>query len=42
VLGLLRELNQGGQTVLLVTHDESLAKGAATRIETMRDGRWAA
>jgi putative ABC transport system ATP-binding protein len=42
VLELLRDLNQGGQTVLLVTHDESLAKGAATRIETMRDGRWAA
>jgi putative ABC transport system ATP-binding protein len=42
VLELLRELNQGGQTVLLVTHDEGLAKGAATRIETMRDGQWAA
>ena len=42
VLELLRDLNQGGQTVLLVTHDESLARGAATRIETMRDGRWVA
>jgi putative ABC transport system ATP-binding protein len=42
VLELLRDLNQGGQTVLLVTHDESLARGAASRIETMRDGRWAA
>ena len=42
VLELLRDLNRGGQTVLLVTHDESLARGAATRIETMRDGRWVA
>jgi putative ABC transport system ATP-binding protein len=42
VLDLLRDLNKGGQTVLLVTHDEGLARGAATRIETMRDGRWAA
>jgi putative ABC transport system ATP-binding protein len=42
VLDLLRDLNKGGQTVLLVTHDESLARGAATRIETMRDGRWVA
>jgi putative ABC transport system ATP-binding protein len=42
VLELLRDLNRAGQTVLLVTHDQSLAHGAATRIETMRDGRWAA
>jgi putative ABC transport system ATP-binding protein len=42
VLDLLRDLNKGGQTVLLVTHDEALARGAATRIETMRDGRWTA
>jgi putative ABC transport system ATP-binding protein len=39
VMALLRDLNQGGQTVLLVTHDAVLARGAATRIVEMRDGR---
>jgi putative ABC transport system ATP-binding protein len=39
VIALLRDLNQGGQTVLLVTHDAVLASGAATRIVEMRDGR---
>jgi putative ABC transport system ATP-binding protein len=39
VIALLRDLNQGGQTVLLVTHDAVLARGAATRIVEMRDGR---
>jgi putative ABC transport system ATP-binding protein len=39
VIALLRDLNQGGQTVLLVTHDAALAGGAATRIVELRDGR---
>ncbi|HEU4422623.1 MAG TPA: ABC transporter ATP-binding protein [Pilimelia sp.] len=39
VVELLRDLNQGGQTVLLVTHDAALAHGAANRIVDMRDGR---
>jgi putative ABC transport system ATP-binding protein len=39
VLELLRDLNQGGQTILLVTHDPVLARGAATRTVEMSDGR---
>jgi putative ABC transport system ATP-binding protein len=39
VIELLRDLNQGGQSVLLVTHDAALARGTATRIVEMRDGR---
>jgi putative ABC transport system ATP-binding protein len=39
VLELLRDLNQGGQTVLLVTHDVALARGAASRIVELHDGR---
>lgn len=38
VLELLRALNAGGQTVLLVTHDERVA-GPAARVAHMRDGR---
>jgi putative ABC transport system ATP-binding protein len=39
VMDLLRDINRGGQTMLLVTHDAALARGAATRIVEMRDGR---
>ena len=38
VLELFRRLHAGGQTILLVTHDERVA-GAAGRIVLMRDGR---
>jgi putative ABC transport system ATP-binding protein len=38
VLELFRRLHAGGQTVLLVTHDDAVA-GAADRIVRMRDGR---
>ena len=38
VLELLRRLHEGGQAILLVTHDRTVA-GAAQRIETIRDGR---
>jgi putative ABC transport system ATP-binding protein len=38
VCDLLRELNDGGQTLLLVTHDPAMARGCARRIVTMRDG----
>jgi putative ABC transport system ATP-binding protein len=38
VLELLRRLNAGGQTILLVTHDEGVA-AAADRLVLMRDGR---
>jgi putative ABC transport system ATP-binding protein len=38
VLELFRRLHAGGQTILLVTHDEHVA-GAASRIVRMRDGR---
>jgi putative ABC transport system ATP-binding protein len=39
VRGLLHELNDDGQTLLLVTHDPALARGAGTRLITMRDGQ---
>jgi putative ABC transport system ATP-binding protein len=39
VIELLRDLNRGGQTVLLVTHDPVLARRCATRIVEVRDGR---
>jgi putative ABC transport system ATP-binding protein len=39
VMGLLDELNQRGQTILLVTHDAKLAAGHGRRVVTMRDGR---
>ena len=38
VIELLRRLNRGGQTVLLVTHDATVAS-AASRVALMRDGR---
>jgi putative ABC transport system ATP-binding protein len=38
VLELFRRLHRGGQTILMVTHDDDVA-GAAQRIATMRDGR---
>jgi putative ABC transport system ATP-binding protein len=41
IMELLRDLNQGGQTILLVTHDPALASRCATRIVDVRDGRLA-
>jgi putative ABC transport system ATP-binding protein len=38
VLELLRRLHAGGQTILLVTHNERVAEGAE-RVVSMRDGR---
>jgi putative ABC transport system ATP-binding protein len=38
VIELLRRLHAGGQTVVLVTHDDSVA-AAAERVVRMRDGR---
>lgn len=39
VMEQLVELNRGGQTVLLVTHDPKLATAYAARIISLRDGR---
>jgi putative ABC transport system ATP-binding protein len=39
IVELLRDLNRGGQTILLVTHDAALARQCATRIVEVRDGR---
>jgi putative ABC transport system ATP-binding protein len=39
VMDLLVELNRGGQTVLLVTHDLALARERARRVITLADGR---
>ena len=39
VAELLRDLNESGQTVVLVTHDAALARRCATRIVELRDGR---
>ncbi|WP_027345239.1 ABC transporter ATP-binding protein [Hamadaea tsunoensis] len=39
VRDLLAELNDGGLTLLLVTHDPALAADAGHRLITMRDGR---
>jgi putative ABC transport system ATP-binding protein len=41
IIELLRDLNRGGQTVLLVTHDPALARRCASRIVEMRDGKLA-
>jgi putative ABC transport system ATP-binding protein len=41
IMELLRDLNAGGQTILLVTHDPALARGCATRVVEVRDGRLA-
>ena len=38
VLELFRRLHSGGQTILLVTHDQRVAE-AAERVVSMRDGR---
>jgi putative ABC transport system ATP-binding protein len=38
VMELLDELNQRGQTILLVTHDARLAAGHGRRVVTLRDG----
>jgi putative ABC transport system ATP-binding protein len=38
VLGLFRRLHDGGQTIVLVTHDDEVAS-SADRIVHMRDGR---
>lgn len=38
ILELLRRLHQDGQTILLVTHDRTVA-GVADRVVRMRDGR---
>jgi putative ABC transport system ATP-binding protein len=38
VLELFRRLHAGGQTILLVTHDDEVAE-AGDRIVRMRDGR---
>jgi putative ABC transport system ATP-binding protein len=39
VRGLLAELNRDGQTIVLVTHDPSLANACATRTIELVDGR---
>ena len=39
VTELLRDLNRGGQTLILVTHDPAVASRCATRIVSLRDGR---
>ncbi|MGI5244955.1 ABC transporter ATP-binding protein [Dactylosporangium sp. CA-139066] len=39
VMDLLLDLNQLGQTLLLVTHDRALAERCATRIVHLADGR---
>jgi putative ABC transport system ATP-binding protein len=38
IIELLRRLHNGGQTIILVTHDPAVAQ-AAGRIVRMRDGR---
>jgi putative ABC transport system ATP-binding protein len=39
VTELLRDLNRGGQTLILVTHDPAVASRCASRIVSLRDGR---
>ncbi len=39
IAGLLREVNAGGQTLVLVTHDRSLARRFAARTVEMVDGQ---
>jgi putative ABC transport system ATP-binding protein len=38
IMGLLQELNRGGITIVLVTHEPDIAR-CARRILTFRDGR---
>jgi putative ABC transport system ATP-binding protein len=38
VIELFRRLHQGGQTILMVTHDDDVAT-AAQRIARMKDGK---
>ena len=42
IAGLLRELNHDGQTLVLVTHDQALARGFAARTVQLVDGQLAA
>jgi putative ABC transport system ATP-binding protein len=42
ISGLLRELNHDGQTLVLVTHDQALARGFAARTVQLVDGQLAA
>lgn len=37
--GILRSLVERGRTLLVVTHDEDFAQGAATRVERVANGR---
>ena len=39
LMGLVRDLNEQGQTVLLITHDRELVASCASRVWTMADGR---
>ncbi|WP_394553260.1 ABC transporter ATP-binding protein [Agromyces sp. MMS24-JH15] len=39
LLGMLRDLNEQGTTVLVVTHDLQLVADYATRVAVLRDGR---
>jgi len=39
VLDLLAEVNRGGQTIVMVTHDAKLAAAYAARVVSLRDGR---
>lgn len=38
MLELFRRLHSGGQTIMMVTHDDTVAE-SASRIVRMRDGR---
>ena len=38
IMSLFRELNAGGQTILMVTHEEEIA-ASASRLIRMRDGK---
>jgi putative ABC transport system ATP-binding protein len=38
ILNILEKLNQGGQTIVMVTHDQRIAHRAG-RIVTLADGR---
>jgi putative ABC transport system ATP-binding protein len=39
VLGLLKEMQRGGKTVVMVTHDQELAREFADRTIRLRDGK---